>query len=162
MTAANERWPNMGRWMAGEAVMAHLILADAKSICEFLRGECSCEITGPDPSQTRFDPKCPYHGSHGTMVATVPSARAIAESFASGDYQLGIVQAAEAKAAAWCNRTLAAEKSYRASVEKSEALRRERNRLIREAVKAGIPQNEIAAKLGLTSGRINQIISAAE
>lgn len=34
--------------------------------------ECSCKVTGPAHHQTKFDPKCPYHGDNGSMVAVVP------------------------------------------------------------------------------------------
>lgn len=32
---------------------------------------CICRVTGPAPSQTRFNPECPYHGKGGTMVEVI-------------------------------------------------------------------------------------------
>lgn len=53
---------------------------------------------------------------------------------------------------------LAADHRYRASLERAEALRVERNRLLREAVAEGITPSQIARDLGVTRARVAQIL----
>jgi len=57
------------------------------------------------------------------------------------------------------SRLRALEKRYRSAAERSERLREERNAAIRQAVENGISQATIGRELGLTRGRIAQIIS---
>jgi hypothetical protein len=51
-----------------------------------------------------------------------------------------------------------AEMEYQASHLATEALRVKRNRLVCEAVEAGVSQADIARITGLTTARINQIV----
>ena len=57
------------------------------------------------------------------------------------------------------SRLRALEKRYRQAADRSERLRAERNDAIRQAVENGISQAAIGRELGLTRGRIAQIIS---
>lgn len=50
-----------------------------------------------------------------------------------------------------------AEAAYRAASERSEALRKERNRLVLEAFAAGWTHQRIAEVTGLSRGRLSQI-----
>jgi hypothetical protein len=51
-----------------------------------------------------------------------------------------------------------AEADYQRAIATAEASRRKRDRLIRNAVRAGMPQAEAARATGLTRGRVGQII----
>ncbi len=51
------------------------------------------------------------------------------------------------------------ERQYRASADKTEVLRRERNALILAAVKAGARPSDVADAIGVTRARVAQILS---
>lgn len=56
---------------------------------------------------------------------------------------------------------IAAERAYRKSAGRTEALRLERNEQIREAIAAGHTQADIARATGLTTARVNQIVKGS-
>lgn len=51
---------------------------------------------------------------------------------------------------------------YRASATRAEALRVKREAAIIDAVRAGASQRDVARAVGLTEGRVSQIIAAAK
>lgn len=55
-----------------------------------------------------------------------------------------------------------AEAAYRAAHAEAERLRKERNRLLRQALKAGARPADVARESGLTRGRIAQIQQTRE
>ncbi len=57
---------------------------------------------------------------------------------------------------------VAIEKKYRAAKEKADALAEERNRAVVEAVRSGRKPAEVAREIGVTRGRVWQILERSD